>query len=282
MSFMYTNGITHAGKFHADDVFSAAFLKILNPEIKIKRVFEVPEYYDRYTTIVFDIGRGEFDHHQSNSPVRDNGVPYAAFGLLWKKFGYWIFEDSKMIQKFDDSFVQEIDHSDNTGDYHQLSYIIENFNPAWNENVNTDEMFDKAVEFAKKILERIFAKKFAAAEAQKIVSDAYKKSDGKIVVLEQYVPWKAALINTSARFVVFPSDRGGFNAIALSKTETDNSLRTPFPDEWSSLEGKELQQISGIEGLLFCHKNCFLIHTSDLESAKKACEESLKRNNISK
>ena len=70
---------THGGKFHADDVFSAALLLYLNPEITITRGNKVPEDYDG---IVFDIGRGEFDHHQKDSRVRENGVPYAAFGLL--------------------------------------------------------------------------------------------------------------------------------------------------------------------------------------------------------
>ena len=72
-------GFTHSGKFHADDVFSAALLTILNPDIKIERGFEVPEDFDG---IVFDIGFGEFDHHQQDRAVRENNIPYAAFGLL--------------------------------------------------------------------------------------------------------------------------------------------------------------------------------------------------------
>ena len=52
---------THGGKFHADDVFSAALLLYLNPEIQITRGNKVPEEYDG---IIFDIGRGEYDHHQ--------------------------------------------------------------------------------------------------------------------------------------------------------------------------------------------------------------------------
>ena len=31
MVFIYKKAYTHAGRFHADDVFSTAFLKILNP-----------------------------------------------------------------------------------------------------------------------------------------------------------------------------------------------------------------------------------------------------------
>lgn len=52
---------THGGKFHADDVFSSALLLYINPEISITRGNSVP---DDFTGIVFDIGRGEFDHHQ--------------------------------------------------------------------------------------------------------------------------------------------------------------------------------------------------------------------------
>ena len=75
---------THSGKFHADDVFSSALLLYLNPEITILRGNRVPDDFDG---IVFDIGRGKYDHHQKDSRIRENGVPYAAFGLLWEVLG---------------------------------------------------------------------------------------------------------------------------------------------------------------------------------------------------
>ena len=53
------DALTHSGKFHADDVFSSALLKIINPNIKIIRAFDVPKDFDG---IVFDIGCGKFDH----------------------------------------------------------------------------------------------------------------------------------------------------------------------------------------------------------------------------
>ena len=46
---------THGGKFHADDVFSAALLLHFNPRLTIQRGNRVPEDFDG---IVFDIGRG--------------------------------------------------------------------------------------------------------------------------------------------------------------------------------------------------------------------------------
>ena len=75
------SAFTHSGKFHADHVFSAALLLYLNPEIQIIRGNQVPE---EFSGIVFDIGRGQYDHHQKDSRIRENGIPYAAFGLLWE------------------------------------------------------------------------------------------------------------------------------------------------------------------------------------------------------
>ena len=45
--------ITHNGRFHTDDVFSAALLKILNPQINIVRKNSVPEaILDLYLILV--------------------------------------------------------------------------------------------------------------------------------------------------------------------------------------------------------------------------------------
>ena len=66
---------THGGKFHADDVFSTALLKILRPDIKVTRGFVVPDNFDG---IVYDVGGGMFDHHTEPRETRPNGVPYAA------------------------------------------------------------------------------------------------------------------------------------------------------------------------------------------------------------
>ena len=118
---------THGGKFHADDVFSSALLLYINPEISITRGNSVP---DDFTGIVFDIGRGEFDHHQKDSRIRENGVPYAAFGLLWEAVGADILGEELAV-KFDESFVQPLDNNDNTGEKNELATLIGNFNPTW-------------------------------------------------------------------------------------------------------------------------------------------------------
>ena len=117
---------THGGKFHADDVFSSALLLYINPEIVISRGNKVPEEFDG---IVFDIGRGRYDHHQKDSRVRENGVPYAAFGLLWEVLGKEILGE-ELAEKFDEAFVQPLDNNDNTGEKNELATLIVGVEPA--------------------------------------------------------------------------------------------------------------------------------------------------------
>ena len=112
---------THGGKFHADDVFSAALLRYLNPDITIERGNRVPE---DYKGIVFDIGRGRYDHHQRDSRIRENGVPYAAFGLLWEELGVEILGEDLTL-KFDEDFVQPLAlYNSSTASFSKVVYNI--------------------------------------------------------------------------------------------------------------------------------------------------------------
>lgn len=104
-----TGLITHSGKFHADDVFASAVLRLVYPDARLERTRDE----ERLTAaardprvVLFDVGHVYsqellcFDHHQwvlklrgahdVVEPVearRSNGVPYASFGLVWKHFG---------------------------------------------------------------------------------------------------------------------------------------------------------------------------------------------------
>lgn len=142
--------ITHAGKFHADDVFSAAFLKILNQNIQIERVAKVP---DVYSGLVFDIGLGKYDHHQAKNECRKNGVPYASFGKLWREFAPLVFSPY-IVKTIDKELVQPIDAADNGKGFNLLSVFISRLNPNWNEDEYEyhDENFNIAVSIAYSIL----------------------------------------------------------------------------------------------------------------------------------
>lgn len=105
-------GFTHGGKFHADDVFATALLMIVRPDIKVTRGFVVPDGFDG---IVYDVGCGMFDHHQEPRESRPNGVPYAAFGLLWRVLGAQLV-GAHQARLLDENFVQPLDLNDNTGE----------------------------------------------------------------------------------------------------------------------------------------------------------------------
>ena len=277
-----SSAFTHSGKFHADDVFSAALLLYLNPEITIIRGNKVP---DDYKGLVFDIGRGQYDHHQKDSRVRENGVPYAAFGLLWEALGAEIL-GAELAEKFDESFVQPLDNNDNTGEKNELATLIGNFNHGWDSKGSNDQAFFQAVSVAGMILENKFERYRGNERADKRVEEvleehqrALKTGDTpaentNILVLPEFIPCQKRLSETSIAFVIFPSNRGGY-CIQPQKKEYSMNYKCSFPSQWLGLEGEELIAATGLESAVFCHKGGFLMTCGTLEDSLRACRSSL-------
>lgn len=278
---------THSGKFHADDVFSSALLLYLNPQITITRGNRVPEEYDG---IVFDIGRGRYDHHQRDSRVRENGVPYAAFGLLWEELGGEILGET-LAQRFDEEFVQPLDNNDNTGEKNELASLIGNFNPVWDETEAADGVteeerdrglsvgFLRAVQVAGMVLENKFARYRADARADEKINQVLamqetQGGDARILVLPEFVPCQKQLKETDIAFVIFPSNRGGY-CIQPQKKPDSMNYKCSFPKQWLGLENEELQKATGLASAGFCHKGGFLMTVGDEADAIRACEISL-------
>lgn len=276
------SAFTHSGKFHADDVFSAALLLYLNPEITITRGNQVPENYEG---LVFDIGRGQYDHHQKDSRIRDNGVPYAAFGLLWEKLGPEILGE-ELALKFDESFVQPLDINDNTGEKNELATLIGNFNPGWDSKSNNDEAFFQAVSVAGMILENKFERYLGNERADRRVEEVLTEhaaslasgdtpaENTNILILPEFIPCQKRLSETNIAFVIFPSNRDGY-CIQPQKKEYSMNYKCSFPAEWLGLENEELEQVTGLQSAGFCHKGGFLMTVGMLEDAVKACRISM-------
>ena len=278
------SAFTHSGKFHADDVFSAALLLYLNPEIMITRGNRVPEDFDG---IVFDIGRGQYDHHQKDSRIRENGIPYAAFGLLWEELGADILGE-ELAQKFDESFVQPLDNNDNTGEKNELATLIGNFNPTWDAEGSNDEAFFQAVSVAGMILENKFERFRGNERADKRIEEIYAhheqavhdrekhRDDARILILPEFVPCQKFLSETEIAFVIFPSNRGGY-CIQPQKKEYSMNYKCSFPVEWLGLENEELVVATGLKSAGFCHKGGFLMTTGELADAVQACHISMEQ-----
>ena len=267
-------GFTHGGKFHADDVFATALLMIVRPDIKVTRGFVVPDGFDG---IVYDVGCGMFDHHQEPRESRPNGVPYAAFGLLWRELGPQLIGPVD-AGRFDESFVQPLDLDDNTGCGNQLANIIAAYNPRWDGEDRPDDCFAQAVALAQDMLahklEAIRSVQRAAAE----VNEALGRMKRRIVRLSRFAPWKQQLIPSKARFVVYPSQRGGWAAQAVPASFGSPALKVPFPAHWAGASEQELPGLSGIETLRFCHAGRFLVTAGTEEDAVAACEAAMELN----
>ena len=278
------SAFTHSGKFHADDVFSAALLLYLNPEIMITRGNRVPEDFDG---IVFDIGRGQYDHHQKDSRIRENGIPYAAFGLLWEALGADILGED-LAQRFDEAFVQPLDNNDNTGEKNELATLIGNFNPTWDAEGSNDEAFFQAVSVAGMILENKFERFRGNERADKRIEEIYAhheqavhdrekhRDDARILILPEFVPCQKFLSETEIAFVIFPSNRGGY-CIQPQKKEYSMNYKCSFPVEWLGLENEELAVATGLKSAGFCHKGGFLMTTGELADAVQVCRISMEQ-----
>lgn len=256
---------THAGPFHADDVFSAALLRTLNPDITIERGFAVPPEYDG---LVFDIGLGEFDHHQIGNEVRDNGVPYASFGKLWQAFGDRLVGPDG-VEMIDKTLIQAIDLTDNTGTPNPLSMIISSQNPSWTDEVKDyNACFEKAVRMAEGMLAGEIKRAREMELAKELANKAIEKAPCKeIVVLDTFAPVGPLLSNSSAEYFIAPSDRGGYAIQAVPKSDTDKTPKHLFPESWAG--NTDLANTSNINGLTFCHTGRWFCAADTLEDALK-------------
>lgn len=231
------NLYTHGGIFHADDVFSTALLQLLwgVENCSINRVFSVNGIELTENDIVFDIGLGEFDHHQEEKEYHADGTPYAAFGKLWRKFGATFFDgDEEAAKKIEEHLVIPIDKQDNGETRNLLSESIKEFNPCWNEdNSPAAQMksFMTAVGFARAILDREIKKLQATIAATEETQAAASSSINGVMVLERYIPITKD-IPANVMFAIYPALRGGYNLNCIPKDDGTFGSRKLLPASW--------------------------------------------------
>lgn len=284
------NCITHGAKFHADDVFSAVIMSKVIDDMKLIRVLDVPD--NQKSKMIFDIGAGEFDHHQKGgNGERSNGIKYAAFGLLWKKFGREYLKKIGAKEEFidlawellDSEFVQFVDSIDN-GQLNldkieipvvTVSDIIGNYNPNWNEEKDYDKCFVEAFEIAEKIWNQKVNSVLSKLEAKEFVEIAIDEASEAYIILNQYMPYQDFVINSEnpkakeILYAIYPSNRGGYGIQAIQKASNTFENRKPFPESWAGLRDVDLQKVTGVTTARFCHNARFLCTVENLEDAIK-------------
>src|SRR3989338_698287 len=112
---------THNGQFHLDEIVAIAIVKLINPDVSVVRTRK-PEIFNACDMRI-DVGESynpeqhTYDHHQREEiPSRDNGVPYASAGLVWKHFGRVLCASDSVYKLIDEELIQCVDAVDNGKD----------------------------------------------------------------------------------------------------------------------------------------------------------------------
>lgn len=296
------NICTHDGNFHADDVFACAVVvmwaKKKGKKIKITRTRD-KNLIDR-AHIVIDVGGiyneklNRFDHHQNDFNLkRENKIPYASFGLVWKKYAKSICDNNEILNMIEKKLVLPIDAFDNgfsitkniyddIYEYNLVRDMVRLFRNTWDEgNKNTDKRFYEFLLIAVKILEREIELGESLIKGEKeVLKSIENQGEPEILILDKYLPWERIVSDFRNIFiVVYPDSIGnGWCVEAVKSNLADfESDRVYFPPSWGGKINDELVKESGVVDALFCHRGLFFAVAKTKEGALGLAKKSIKR-----
>ncbi len=301
----------HDGRFHSDDVFSVASLYRLNSGLYVVRTRNPDELAKADLRV--DVGgkyhppTGDYDHHQrGGAGERENGVPYASFGLIWEDYGSKVCKslmgglevDEKFLHEIgvdsnvdpkrvaelmDKILVQPIDNYDNNGppelagDVTVKPVYIQNVVNAFGDTFHTpnEGNFEDAVRYAGETL-RTFGKQ---AQASILAKDICEKAlednphSGFVVLdFDRFIPYQS-LGKSDSLYVVQRASGDKYVVLALSD---DGGVKKPMPAEWQGLIGEELARETGVDDATFIFKD-YSVYASSLNGAIELAKKAVKR-----
>lgn len=292
--------VTHDGGFHADDVFGVATLLILlgeeNVSVTRTRDRSIIEQGDYVLDVgdVYEPEQNRFDHHQGGGAgKRENGIPYASFGLIWKKFGAKLCGNEKIARSIENNVVIPIDAFDNGMHVYKsvfqdiAPYLVQNvffaLEPAWEEKGWTiEEGFNEALMLAKKILRREIIRAQQEEKALKVMQAIYERAEDKrIVVCDDGRLWSRTLLYKyferlpEVMYFVRRHENGTWQVAGTVDDHRGFVVRKPFPEAWGGKRGEELAHITGVVDALFCHRGLFMVVARSKEGALQLAQAAL-------
>lgn len=287
--------ITHSGTMHTDEVFATAFLDLYKKDVTLMRVPNIEASMLTEDVLIYDIGRGKYDHHQEDAKTRENGIKYSSLGLLFKEFGkdylkqLQVDDIDEVFHTIDKELIEGIDAVDN-GVFPEvnapfkvktLDDIIKACNPSFGSSQEENEQFIKAVDLAKIIFQEIVCNIIGKNKAKKIIIEKIKTTTKNYLELEEYLPYEETILKTEEAnhilFALYPSNRGGWGIKTIKKSLEDKTDRLSFPKTWAGLEQEELEKVSKIKGVTFCHSGRFLVTCKTKEAAIEVLEKVLQQ-----
>lgn len=289
--------VTHDGKFHADEVFAVATLLLLEPDAKVIRTRDAHAIVK--SDIVVDVGgvydekANRFDHHQVGGAGKRfaqdgaEGIPYAAFGLVWQRFGEKLSGGINIARRVEEVLVVPIDANDNGidlstpkfahGSPYEISDIFRSFNPTWLEKeASSDAGFTEAALFAKRIIEREVKRAEAIVIGIRKVEEAYvASSDRRLIVLDEDYSWKDTLARFPEPLYVVHPQNGSWRLYCVRDNPHLFVNRKDLPEAWAGLRDSKLSRMTGVPDAVFVHRNRFMAVAKTKEGAIKLAELAL-------
>ena len=280
--------ITHSGKFHCDEVFAygvlrrALGLQAAGQDHTLVRTRDPAIIAGG--DVVWDVGSlhdpasNRFDHHQRGAPVREDGVPFSAAGLVWQVYGERAVRSLLAAQdahfaaaiaiELDGTVVRHIDEVDNgvsgARETLGLAGLVGDFNPAWDspdDPAIADAAFLQAAEMAEGVLQRrVDAVRGRLAAEAMIVAAHAASTDPRILELERGMPWKGAVFAHAlpVLYAVYPVQNGNWMVDTMPPEPGSFEQRLPLPRAWAGLQDAALADASGVADAVFVHVRRFV------------------------
>jgi uncharacterized UPF0160 family protein len=304
---------THNGEFHADDVLAFAILveirRTHGGAINLLRSRD-PVVLAK-ADIVMDVGGKydpelqEFDHHQvEGAGARVNGIPYAAAGLIWKHYGAHviagIYEKKGLTEaqivaihdRVDKYVISPTDASDCgydlaenwKGDVRPFTFakVVAGYNPGY-QDPSGDEVMIRQFRLASILAQNTLVQQIkwvgdAVLGADEVRAALKARTVPEILVLDSFAPWGDVVFDDNVeelRYIVFPALEGDYRVQVVPVGRGSFELRKPLPKTWAGLRNSEMDQVTGIDGCVFCHRACFIGGHKTKEGAVKLAEMAL-------
>jgi uncharacterized UPF0160 family protein len=299
--------VTHSGKFHADDAWAVAVLKVLFPDSELVRTRD-PALI-RTADFAIDVGdiwdpaTGRFDHHQKGfDTARQSGVPYASAGLVWREYGarcvmalsakhagHALPEDAArdIAYAIDTDIVQYLDLSDvgaaksAPGGY-GLSAVVSGFNPNWLDEQRlgygsaTDayrlSQFKCAMALLTDVMVNAVTYRVAALLALEQVRAAEALEDGRVLFLKNSaLPWSQVVRKEMPKVLFVISHSIAEQRYVLHTVPVSAGsfdARADLPASWAGLRDADLAAVTGVPDAMFCHNGRFIAAVKSYQGAR--------------
>jgi uncharacterized UPF0160 family protein len=307
--------VTHGGKFHADDAWAVAVIKVLHPAAELVRTRD-PAIIER-GDVVIDVGgiwdpaSGRFDHHQKGfSGARQSGVPYASAGLVWREYGarcvaalaaahtgQQLGDDTaqQIAYAIDADIVQYLDLSDvgaakNAPGGYGMSAVVSGYNLSWldEERLGYGEaadayrlsQFHRAMDFLTDVMANAVKYRVGAMLALEQVRKAEVLEGGRLLYLRNSaLPWSSVVRKEMPKVLFVISHNIGEQRYMLHTvpaTADTFEARADLPASWAGLRDAELAAVTGVPDAGFCHNGRFIAAAKSYEGIHAMALQALK------